>query len=124
MSAYLMNQPPYLLLLFGILISLSCGLAFEKVLKNNVRQWYQTEQSQNTQVQTFSLLVTFIGICTGIFLFLVAGLEVVINAWKISGAIALVLTLVTARLVWSQLGELLLRIKQEGSQALDLDNLF
>jgi len=124
MSAYLISQPPYLLLLFGILISLSCGVAFEKVLKNNVREWSQMKPPDNTQVQTLPLLVTFIGICAGVLVFLAAGLEVVINAWKISGAIALILTLFTARLVWSQLGKLLLKLKQEGSQALDLENLF
>ncbi len=124
MSYYLFSQPPYLLVLFGLLISLTCGVAFQTLLKSNVRQWYQMEKSDPSQVQTSSLLVTFLGICAGIFLFLTAGLEVVINAWQVSSAIALVLTLVTGRLVWSQLEKLLSKLQQEGSQGIDLENLF
>lgn len=125
MSYFFLSEPPYLLLLFGILISVTCGTAFEKVLKNNVQKWYQTPKSEaSNPVQTPSLFVPFLGICLGIFCFLGAGLEVVINAWKISAAIAFPLTFVTGRLVWSQLGKLLVKLQQGGSQALDLEDLF
>jgi len=125
MSYVFLSEPPYLLLLFGILISVTCGTAFEKVLKANVEQWYQTSKSEDPNpVQTPSLFIPFLGICVGIFCFLGAGLEVVINAWKISGAIALPLTLLTGRLVWSQLGKLLVKLQQGGSQALDLEDMF
>ncbi|MFB6277150.1 MAG: hypothetical protein ABEI32_13520 [Halothece sp.] len=125
MSYFFLSEPPYLLLLFGILISVACGTAFEKVLKNNVQKWYQTPKSEKPDsVQTPSLFLPFVGICLGIFFFLGAGLEVVINAWKISVAIALPLTLITGRLVWSQLGKLLIKLQQGGSQALDLEDLF
>ncbi|PNW53535.1 UNVERIFIED_CONTAM: hypothetical protein BEN50_09680 [Euhalothece sp. KZN 001] len=125
MYSYLFAQPPYLLLLFGILISVSCGTAFQKVLKENVKQWYNSkEQDQGESLQTLSLFVPFLGICGGIFTFLAAGLQIVINNWLISSAISLPLTLLTGRLVWSQLRILLSKLQEGGSQALDLDNIF
>jgi hypothetical protein len=123
-SYFFLSEPPYLLLLFGLLISVSCGTAFEKLLKQNVQQWYKTADDPASSVSTFSLLIPFIGICSGIFAFLVGGLEIVINTWAISSAIALPLTLLTGRLVWSQLGKLLLKLREGGSQALDLEDLF
>jgi len=125
MSYVFLSEPPYLLLLFGILISVTCGTAFEKVLKQNFQQWYRSvSKNEEIPVQTRALFIPFLGICVGIFCFLGAGLEVVINAWKISGAIALPLTLLTGRLVWSQLGKLLVKLQQGGSQALDLEDMF
>lgn len=125
MSLYFLSEPPYLLLLFGILMSVTSGTAFEKVLKENVDRWWKTEEGETPlPVQTRSLFIPFLGICTGIFVFLMGGLEIVINAWKISALIALPLTLLTGRLVWSQLRVLLLKLQQGGSQALDLENMF
>lgn len=126
MYSYLFAQPPYLLLLFGILISVSCGTAFEKVLKNNVQEWYKTAADEETKaaISTLSLFIPFLGICGGIFAFLVAGLQIVINNWLISSAIALPLSALTGRLVWLQLKSLLSKLQEGGSQALDLDNIF
>jgi len=126
MYSSLFAEPPYLLLLFGILISVTCGSAFEKVLKQNVQQWYRSNQSeaQTKSVQTLALFVPFLGICGGIFAFLAGGLQIVINNWPISSAIALPLRAVTGRLVWSQLSKLLLKLQEGGSAALDLDNIF
>jgi hypothetical protein len=126
MYSSLFAEPPYLLLLLGILISVSCGSAFEKLLKQNVQQWYQSDQSkaQASSVQTSALFVPFLGICGGIFAFLGGGLQIVINNWPIASAIALPLTAITGRLVWSQLSKLLLKLQEGGSQALDLDNIF
>lgn len=125
MYSNLFAQPPYLLLLLGILISISSGTAFQKVLKENVKQWYNSkEQNQGESLQTLSLFIPFLGICGGIFAFLAAGLQIVINNWLISSAISLPLTLLTGRLVWSQLRILLSKLQEGGSQALDLDNIF
>ena len=125
MYSNLFAQPPYLLLLLGLLISITCGVAFQKVLKQTVQQWYKAaDNDTETNVDTLSVFIPFLGICAGIFVFLVAGLEIVINAWKISIAIALPLTILTGRLVWSQLKVLLVKLQEGGSKALDLDNIF
>ena len=125
MYSNLFSQPPYLLLLFGVLISVSCGVAFEKVLKQSVQQWYRSvSENEETPVQTRALFIPFLGICGGIFVFLAAGLQIVANNWTISSAIALPLSLLTGRLVWSQLKVLLVKLQEGGSQALDLDNIF
>jgi len=125
MYSNLFSQPPYLLLLLGLLISVSCGTAFQKVLKLNVEQWYSAAaEDRDNSVQTLALFVPFLGICGGIFVFLAAGLQIVVNNWTISSAIALPLSLLTGRLVWSQLNVLLVKLQEGGSQALDLDNLF
>jgi hypothetical protein len=125
MYSNLFAQPPYLLLLFGVLISVSCGVAFEKVLKQNFQQWYRSvSENEEIPVQTRALFIPFLGICSGIFVFLAGGLQIVVNNWTISNAIALPLSLLTGRLVWSQLKVLLVKLQEGGSQALDLDNIF
>ncbi len=120
----LFAQPPYLLLLLGILISVSCGTAFQKVLKQNVQQWYRTAKEEDNPIETKALFFPFIGICAGIFVFLAGGLQIVANNWTISNAISLPLSLLTGRLVWSQLQVLLVKLQEGGSKAIDLDNIF
>lgn len=119
---YYLPEPPYFLLIFGFLVGITCGSAFEATLKEKVNTWSKDSTIANLEkIQGTDLLLPFLGICIGICVFLSSGLEVfLMNPW-IAYAIALPMTIFIGVLVWSQLGKLLLQLQKGGSKALDLD---
>jgi protein-S-isoprenylcysteine O-methyltransferase Ste14 len=119
---YYLPEPPYFLLVFGLFAGITCGLAFESVLKQTVKQWSKRNYSSSKQpLQQVTLLLPFWGICAGVCVFLASGLAIFnIDLW-IAYGISLPLTIMIAGLIWSQLAKLLQILQQGGSQALDLD---
>jgi len=121
---YYLADPPYFLFLAGLLIGMTSGAAFEGTLKQSVQVWAKHRTTANlAAVRSFKLFFCFLGICLGIALFLAAGLQIFGFPAELSYVIALPLTLLTAALVWGQLGKILLQLERGGSQALDLDSL-
>jgi hypothetical protein len=115
-------QPPFFLLLVGLFVGLTCGLAFEATLKDTVNTWYKTPgRSERNLLETGSLQLPFLGICLGICIFLASGLEIFIADRWLAYALSLPMTLFIAGLVWTQLGILLVQLQRGGSKALDLD---
>lgn len=116
-------DPPYLLLVAGLLASLASGKAFEVTLKQSVREWSQTRSTRVlSNLQGMQLLVPFIGISGGICFFLASGLVIFGFPTGLSYLTSIVLTIATGILIWTQLGKLLLMLEQGGSKALDLDS--
>ena len=118
------SEPPYFLLVAGLLASLASGVAFDVTLRQSVREWSQTRSTRIlSQLQGLKLFIPFLGISGGVCLFLVAGLSIFgFPAW-LSYIISSILTAGTSALIWSQLGKVLILLEQGGSQALDLDTL-
>lgn len=117
------SEPPYLLLVAGLLASLASGTAFEVTLKQSVREWSQTRSTRIlSNLQGTQLLVPFLGISGGSCVFLASGLIIFGLPTGLSYILSSVLTIATALLIWFQLGRLLLMLEQGGSQALDLDS--
>ena len=123
---YYLPEPPLGLLLFGFLIGVTCGVAFDATLKLQVKQWQKDVKSgKSTDLSQMSnFLLPFFGICVGICIFLAAGLEIFIYNRSISFAFAGPLTFLTAGLVWGQLKKLITQLLEGGSQALDLDAFY
>ena len=120
---YYFSQPPYLLLVFGLFAGITSGLAFEATLKEKVQEWYKKSQNLTLEdTQVWALKTPFLGICGGIFIFMVAGLEIFGISHLVAALIALSLTIFLGRLVWLQLGQMLIMLQKGGSQALDLDS--
>jgi cobalamin biosynthesis protein CobD/CbiB len=118
------SNPPYILLLIGLFVGATSGLAFDATLKLGVQTWNQNRSTRTLEtLRGLSLFVPFIGINVGICLFLAAGLQVFGFPGKLAVAIALPLTVLTAFLVWTQLGKILSQLERGGSRALDLDSL-
>lgn len=122
---YYLPQPPYFLLMFGLFIGITCGLAFEATLKQLVAQWRKTRTQESLEkILSINLLFPYWGICVGICIFLSSGLEIfVLNTW-LSYAISLPLTIFIGGLVWQQLGKLLQQLQEGGSKAIDLDAFY
>ena len=117
-------QPPYLLLIAGLLAALASGKAFEVTLKQQVDLWSKSRSSRILEeLKGPQLQIPFLGICSGIVLFLGAGLMVFGVPAGVSFALGIVLTIFTGWLLWTQLGKILIILQEGGSQALDLDAL-
>jgi hypothetical protein len=120
MYYYYLPEPPYFLLIAGLFIAITCGLAFEVTLKQRIKAWFKEPSDQLIQSSVFRL--PFLGICLGSVIFLSSGLEVFLYDRWLSYSLATPITILTAGLIWTQLDKLLLQLKQGGSKALDLDD--
>lgn len=122
---YYFPEPPYFLLLAGLLAGVTSGLAFEATLKQSVKEWSKNRSTRIlANLQGSQLLLPFLGMAGGVCIFLASGLEIFGFPKLLTYAIALPLTVATAWLVWSQLGKLLIQLERGGSKALDLDSMF
>jgi uncharacterized protein (DUF2062 family) len=119
---YYFHEPPYLLLVMGLLAGITCGAAFEATLKQKVQEWSKNRSSRSlAQMQGLPLFIPFLGISVGICVFLAAGLEIFSFPTFLAYTISLPLTLFIGWLVWYQLGKLLGQLERGGSKAIDLD---
>ncbi len=117
-------EPPFFLLVAGLLAGIASGKAFEATLKQAVQAWSRSRSSRVLeQLQGFSLTIPFVGMCSGICVFLASGLSVYGLPGQFSYGVAVPLTLATGWLVWRQLIQLLTQLQQGGSKAIDLDAL-
>ena len=117
-------EPPYFLLVIGLLVALTCGTAFSATLKQIVQKW-SSARVGNTIAQLRIggvLLVPFLGICVGVCIFLGSGLEVFGCSTWLAYAIAAPLTLLLGLLIWLQLGSMLSLVERKGFQAIDIDS--
>lgn len=120
---YYLANPPYFLLIAGLLAGIVSGLAFEATLKQQVQEWAKNRSTRTlAQLQGLQLQVPFFGIAVGICVFLAAGLEIFGFPTNLSYGISFPLTVLTAFFVWAQLKTLLIQLERGGSKALDLDS--
>lgn len=120
---YYLFDPPYFLLAMGLFVGITCGLAFEATLKQEVRAWSKDRETRTlATLQGLQLAFPFLGICVGIEMFLVAGMEIFGLPTWLAYAASLSLTLFTGFLVWSQLQSMLVLLERGGSRAIDLDS--
>ncbi len=112
--------PPYTLMLAGFIAALLCGKAFETVLRQQVLDWSKDRSTSIlSQMDSFSLLFPYLGICFGVVIFLGTGLMVFGFTVGLSFLIALPTMILTAVLIWSQLRKLLVQLEEGGSEALE-----
>ncbi|PPS42754.1 hypothetical protein [Chroococcidiopsis sp. TS-821] len=120
---YYLPEPPYFLMIAGFLVSLTSGSAFGASLKQIVQNWSSDRiSSMSSQLPTVSLVVPFVGMTIGVYLFLSAGLEVFGFPGLIAYVVALPLTLFLGILIWRQLGSMLTLAEKEGFAAIDIDS--
>jgi cobalamin biosynthesis protein CobD/CbiB len=117
-------DPPYVLLIAGLLAGITSGRAFEMTLRQAVQEWSKTKSTRTLQqLKGSSLTVPFVGICAGVCVFLASGLSIYGIPHQFSYAFSVPLTIGMAMLVWTQLQKLLVMLEEGGSRALDLDAL-
>lgn len=118
------SEPPYFLLVAGLLVALTCGSAFAATLKQIVQKWSSARASKAIAKLQIGgqLLVPFLGICAGVCIFLSSGLEIFGFPAMLSYVVAVPLTLLLGLLVWLQLGSMLNLVERKGFQAIDIDS--
>lgn len=122
---YYSPQPPFLVALIGIFISITCGLAFKNLIEQKLAESYKNPQNKSSfkldKANDSILTSTYWGICLGIWVFLGGGLLTLGFGIIPSYGVGLLITLFTASLFWKQINEVLLQLKEGGSKALELD---
>ena len=120
---YYFAEPPYFLMSAGLLAGMASGVAFEATLKQSVQLWSKNRSTRTlANLPRLQLVIPFLGMAGGICVFLASGMEIFGFPKLLCYALALPLTVLTAWLVWTQLGKLLIELERGGSQALDLDS--
>ncbi len=118
---YYLPQPPFLVALFGLFISLTFGSAFQNLMRQKTREWYKNPQQANSfKLEDSVVTATYCGICLGVWVFLGGGLLIFGFGIITSYGVALLLTIFSGSLVWGQISEVLLQLKEGGSEALNL----
>lgn len=116
-------EPPYFLLVAGLLIALTSGAAFAGTLKQIVQKWSSDRAREVVaRLRTGQLLVPFLGILAGVCMFLSSGLEIFGFYGWLSYAVAVPLTLFIGLLIWFQLGSMFALVEQQGIKAIDIDS--
>lgn len=124
MEDYYVGSSPFVMLFAGLLASATSGLAFQETLKQSLKEWSRSRSSRIlATLRGFTLMLPYVGMSIGVGVFLASGLQIFSFPLSLAYAIATPLTLLSALLVWYQLGRLLTQLEQGGSKALDLDSL-
>ncbi|MEM8677402.1 MAG: hypothetical protein AAGF83_26620 [Cyanobacteria bacterium P01_G01_bin.67] len=122
---YYLPQPPFLVAILGVFIAITFGTAFQNLLEQKLRESYQNLKQEGSfrieRTKDSAIALTFWGVCFGVWIFLGGGLLVLGFGIIPSYGVSLLLTIFTAALVWDQINDVLLQLKEGGSKALELD---
>ncbi len=120
---YFPQDPPYFILIAGLLAGIACGAAFDGTLRQNVKAWSNDRENiQLSASDDLGLRLPFLGIILGIIVFLEAGLEIFGFPGWLAYSVSVPLTIVIAILLWFQLQVVFKQLDRGGSPALDLDS--
>ncbi|MBW4670613.1 MAG: hypothetical protein KME60_25140 [Cyanomargarita calcarea GSE-NOS-MK-12-04C] len=122
---YFPEQPPYFLIAVGFFMALTSGAALSGTL-TVIAKKLKSQEPGNSGARVFikQLVVPFIGITTGVVLFVVSGLEIFGFPPILAYGIGLPISLLTSLLMWLQLGSMLAFVEREGGmKSLDLDSM-
>ncbi len=120
---YYYPQPPIFIPIIGLFIAITFGLTFQTQVEQKLRSWSKNPQDANSyQLEGSGLAVSYGGICLGTWVFLAGGLLTFGFGVIVAYGVTLPITLLTASLIWSQLKDVFLQLKEGGSKALDLDS--
>lgn len=120
---YYLPQPPFLVAVMGVFIAITCGAAFQNLLEQKLQESYQNAKlSSSFKIDSndSAIAVTYWGVCLGVWIFLGGGLMILGFGFIPSSGVSLLLTIFTASLVWGQINDVLLQLKNGGSKALEL----
>jgi len=105
---YNLPQPPYLLIAVGLLMSLSSGVVFAKLIKQLVKKWSENPATCNiASMRGLRLQIPYLGIASGALIFLSSSLQLFGFTNLVAYSICLPLTIGTGLLVWIQLCKIL-----------------
>ncbi len=105
---YNLPQPPYLLILVGLSISLSSGVVFAKLIKQLVQDWSENPATCNIiNMRGLTLQIPYLGIASGALIFLSSSLQLFGFTTLVAYSICVPLTVATGLVIWIQLSKIL-----------------
>lgn len=124
---YYLPQPPFLIPLVGFFIAFTCGTAFWNMTEQKLRDSYKKPR-QSTSFKIDRLADPALAFCywmtgLGVWVFLGGGFQTFGFGTIPSYGIALLITMFTSGLVWDQINDVLLKLKEGGSEALKLEDI-
>ena len=124
---YYIPQPPFLAAIAGLFIAVTCGSAFWNMMEQKLRDSYKNPQNQTSfkidRILDPALTVSYWGTCLGVWIFLGGGLQAFGFGAIPSYGVALLISIFTAGLVWDQINDVFMQLKEGGSEALSLDDI-
>lgn len=97
--------PPYVLIIIGLLISLSSGLAFVASLRTELKLWFRNLMSKKLpRWGSLQLVIPFSGVAAGLCIFLAAILMTMGLPTLVSCITGLLLTILITYLFWLEIG--------------------
>jgi hypothetical protein len=98
------SHPPYVSLLIGLLISLSCAVPLALTLRQRMQYWSQNLTFITlTKWGNLQILIPLAGTNVGVWLFIASGLEIFGFSTVLSYLVSLLLTAAISSVVWSQI---------------------
>lgn len=124
---YYLPQPPFLAAIAGLFIAVTCGSAFWNMMEQKLRDSYKSPTSQTSfninRIADPALTISYWGTCLGVWVFLGGGLQSFGFGAIPSYGVALLIATFTAGLVWDQINDVFMQLKEGGSEALSLDDI-
>ena len=124
---YYLPQTPVLAALAGLFIAITCGTAFWNMMEQKLRDSYRDPEKNNSfkidRILDPALTIAYWGTSFGVWAFLGGGFLSFGFGVISSYGIALLITIFTAGLVWDQINDVFLQLKEGGAKALSLDDI-
>lgn len=116
-------KPIYTVVIASTLLAITWGIIFKDMLEYQVQQWYINRESQPTvNYQKPNILVTYIGLSIFVLVCMGSSFSVFGFSYGFALALASIVVVPTAILVWLQLGSMLQLLVSGGSEAMDIDS--
>ena len=124
---YYLPQPPFFAAIAGLFIAVTCGSAFWNMMEQKLRDSYKDPQNIKSfkidRIVDRALGVSYWGTCLGVWVFLGGGLQAFGFGAIPSYGVALSIAIFTAGLVWDQINDVFMQLKEGGPEAINLDNI-
>ena len=124
---YYIPQPPFLAAIIGLFIAVTCGSAFWNMMEQKLRDSYKDPQSKASfridRIVDPALAFSYWCTCLGVWIFLGGGLQSFGFGAIPAYGVGLLIAIFTAGLVWDQINDVFMQLKEGGSEALSLDDI-
>ncbi|BBL86521.1 hypothetical protein PMYN1_Chma716 (chromatophore) [Paulinella micropora] len=115
------SQPPYFLVILGVIIGIICGATFAKQIEYRLNQWKKYNLSL-LPLRTVQLHLSYTGILLGTILFISGSLQIFGLQYDTAFFVGLCLSLVTGGALWVQLEQFMKQVENGEFKVVDFDN--
>ena len=124
---YYIPQPPFLAAILGLFIAVTSGSAFWNMMEQKLRDSYKDPQNKTSfridRIMDPALAFSYWSTCLGVWIFLGGGLQSFGFGAIPAYGVALLIAIFTAGLVWDQINDVFIQLKEGGPEALSLDDI-